>query len=460
MICSRPRLLLLLAASLCGSLAGGSRPAWATPRARLFAPDWYRKAELLADHHTIGRLLKRQRALDSARGERYRLPVGTYLLGTRIVRGVGQPGYQLYSLRDTAFMYSWKRYWPASCVKLVAAVGALWTLGRHGLDGRTHVIFTDDDGSYSGKVHRLQRRALRVSTNVDYNRLMEIAGFEALNERYLTARWGLPRMVMQRRYTHPTPDSNLRRSPPIQFRRGRREGVIPERRSTRKYARCPKEANCTTLFELQEVLRRVMLHPELPAIERFPLRRSDLKRLYADLLASPNKIAPRTSEALGRPLTIYNKAGRVPGDDHLDNAFVVDPKTKRRVMLAMSVPYGAPKEPDELTKKELEELGVHALRVLFARSTRGVWLQHDAGVAIGAKLHAEGELELTAPAGHRVEVWVGRRRLTKGRGVHTPTKLALPSLAAGDHALVLIARRGRRAVGYRFVGLSIGIGGR
>jgi len=433
-------------------------PALAKPHGRLFVPDWYRKAELITDRHIIGRTLARQKSLPTSQAPtpgRYRIPVGTYLLATQIVRGVKQPGYVLHSLRDTAFMYSWKRYWPASCVKLVAAVGALWTLNRYGLDGATHVSFKDDDGRYAGRVYRLQQRALRISTNVDYNRLMEIAGFDELNERYLTARWGLPRMVMQRRYTHPHPNSNLRRSPRIEFRRGRREGVIPERNSARKYARCPKEANCTTLFELQEVLRRVMLHRELPPKERFPLHHRDLRRLQADLLASPNKVAPRAKEALGRPLRIYNKAGRVPGDDHLDNMFIVDPQSNKRVMIAMSTPYATPKEADDVTKKELEELGYHTLRVLFGRSSHGIWLQHDAGVAIDAKINGQGDLEVSTPGGHRVEVWIHRKRMGSRWGLPTPAMIPLPPLAHGEYALVLVARRRGRAVGYRFLGLAL-----
>lgn len=490
----------------------------APPNVHVLDVDWYRKVELVADRHVLGWLLRRAMvpapppplpdgspapspllapkpapaappnpsnaasapATSSPTSaparpmQRYRIPVGTYLMATKVVRGLGQPGYYYFGLRDTPFMYSWNRYWPASCVKLMAAVGALVTLRKHGLGARAHLRFEDDDGRYDGPVWRMQRRALRLSTNVDYNRLIEIAGFDALNERYLTARWGLPRMVLQRRYTRPRPTSNLRSSPRIEYREGRRQGVIAARHSDRTYARCPHEANCTTLFELHEVLRRVMLHFELPKSQRFPLRRKDVKRLHEDLLASPHKLGRGVEEALGHTAEVYNKAGMVPGDDHLDNLFIDDTTAKRRYFLALSVPFSGPKEPKEVTHGELAELGRETLRILRRVGGRGPWLQHDSGVAPKLSLGPatlrlprrrgrrrgraviEVEAQLSAQGANRADVWLGRKRLTPGRGMRLPgrLKLTLP-VRVEDHALIVIPRRGSRRVGYRFFAISV-----
>ena len=494
----------------------------APPQVRIVDVNWYRKVELMTDRYRLGWLLRRARipepppplpdgspalspllapkpepapkpasapkpgsaptmsmpAPAPARPmQRYRIPTGSYLLAAKVVRGLGQPGYYYFGLRDTPFMYSWNRYWPASCVKLMAAVGALMTLRKYGLGGRAHVRFEDDDGRYDGPVWRMQRRMLRRSTNVDYNRLMEIAGFDELNEHYLVPRWGLPRMVLQRRYTRPLPSSNLRSSPRIEYREGRRQGVIVARHSDRTYARCPHEANCTTLFELHEVLRRVMLHYELPKSQRFPLRRKDVKRLHEDLLASPHKLGRGVEEALGHKANVYNKAGMVPGDDHLDNLFIDDTKAKRRYFLALSVPFSGPKEPKEVTHSELADLGHQALRALRRLGGRGPWLQHDSGVAPKLALSPatlrqprrhrrrgrhrgraviEIEARLSAKRANRVDVWLGRKRLTGRRGLRLPGRLELRLPAKQkDHALIVISRRGWRRVGYRFFALSV-----
>jgi hypothetical protein len=460
-----------------------SLPAHAAP-VRLRIVDWYRKAELLTDRSTIGRRLLRRRRLDEsgdakARKDKsrfYRPPSGTYLLATRVVRGVGQPGYASYSLRDTAFMYSWGRYWPASCVKLMAAVGALRTLKQHGLNGSTWVELEDEDGRFRGPVRLLQRRAIRKSTNTDYNRLMLIAGLDRLNEHYLRARYGLPRMVLQRRYTHPTPTANLRRSPPISFRHGKRSGTLPARQSTRTYARCPQEANCVTLFELQEVVRRVMLHHELPAARRFPIGSKDIKRLHADMLAAPNKFDPGATAAFGTAPKVFNKAGRVPGDDHLDSAFIVH--GKERYLLAASVPYSGPYEKGSVTKKQLEQLGQHTLSIL-RRLPRTPWLQQDAGLPIavkitkvrleGCKKRAKVTIAIESAKATHATVWLGRRRISPRRGSAFSSHAGGGSsrratltfaAAAGEHALVIVTRKARsqrrgRRVGYRLLELAV-----
>lgn len=463
------------------------RPSPAGPReaqraeARLLEPDWFELAGALADRQAIGRGLSRATATDPETGKRraYAVPAGSYLLGVRIVHGVGQPGYQLYSLRDTGFMYSWSRFWPASAIKLVAAVGALWTLHEHGLDGRVRLRLSDADGAFDGSFQQILRRALVYSANTAYNRLMLIAGLRRLNERYLTARWGLPLMVLQRRYTHPSPNADLRDSPAIHYEQGERRGTIAPRHYDTRFARCPDEANCTTLFELQDVLRRVMLHSELPADQRYPLRDADIERLRKLLAAAPNKLEPGASKALlgkvsqpwprrarthpkvpnpppgDRRVLVYNKAGRVPGDDHLDNTFIVDTVHRRRYMLALSVPYSSPREPDEITAAQLVELGGHALGWLAHRSTRGVWLQHDAGVTIEAALSRAGpavgdyQLRVRASGATRCRAWLGRRPLTGRRPSKLPARIRVSFARRGERHLVLVAYRAGRAVGYR-----------
>ena len=155
----------------------------------------------------------------------YRPPAGTHLLAAKVETGVGQPAYSFFSLGESGFAYSDGRYWPASTVKLMAAVGALRTMRSYSVTGAARVRFDDPDGRYEGTVRELYKAALTVSSNVAYNRLMEIAGFDELNEQYLDEA-GLTRTVLQRRYTHPTPEADLRTSPPIIFNEGISSGTI------------------------------------------------------------------------------------------------------------------------------------------------------------------------------------------------------------------------------------------
>ena len=414
--------------------------------------DWYQRASLLSDRRALLQVL--------GNGT---VPDGSFLLATRIVRGVGQPGYELYSLGNSAFAYSWKKYWPASTVKLVATVGALRTLKTYGLNGNAVVEMRDADGSYRGPVFRLYQRALIKSTNVDYNRLVEIAGFDALNRHHFNARWGTPRMVLQRRYTHPTPTANLRDSPPIRFQKGSKRGVIPARHGTLTHPRCPEEANCVTLFELQEVLRRLMLHDEIPEEQRFPLAKIDRRRIRAALLKSHKKIDGAAASALGKDVRVYNKAGRVPGDDHLDNALIVD-EHGNRYLLALSVPYSSAREPDAVSAKKLSRLAQRALAFLANSTKSGLWLQADAGVPIRASMkpHTTNEsttgvgVALSAPQGKadRFKVYWNRTHLASRAFTRDAVRIVLPS-GTGVHALTCIAYRGVHAVGYKLYQVTL-----
>lgn len=430
-------------------------------RVRLVTLDWYTKANLITDRHKLSsNILKTKTAnpeyLDLK--NRYRFPSGTYLLATQIAKGIGQPAYYYFSLRDTAYMYSWNRYWPASCIKLMAAVGALMFLRDYELSGNATIELRDDDGYYHGPVWRLQRRAIRRSTNIDYNRLMEIVGLDHLNQNYLSKSYGLPYMVLQRRYTHPTPTSNLRHSPEISYQEGKKKGIIPKRHSTRYFTRCPNEANCITLFEMQDILRRVMLHFELPKEARFNLYDHDVKRLQSDLLAAKNKVGNNALlAAFGELPNVYNKAGRVPGDDHLDNLFITKLKTKKRYMLTYSVPYSAPDEKDEVTKKDLEILGELSLKALAKSRSRYPFLQHDTGSLPSIKIrvlkHNKLELRINSKDASHADIWLGAKRLKYQAKLPLTIEFKMPP--RGQHPLILIGKKKWKAVSYHYRGLVV-----
>ena len=338
----------------------------------------------------------------------------------------------------------------------MATIGALWTLGKHGLTGRAQIELEDDDGSYKGTVANLYDLALRLSKNVEYNRLMLIAGYDAINENYMSERHGMPHMILQRRYARKIPGANLRRSPPIRYQQGKQHGVLPERIAKLDYPRCPREGNCASMFELQEGLRRLVFHREIPASERFPIGAWDRRQVMKALRKAKDKFGDGARRALRHPVTIYNKAGRYPGDDHLDNALIIDTVNRRRYLVAMSVPYLDAKEPDQVSFDKLVEMGFHTLRTLSTEPAhRRPRLQLDAGIPLAlrlARIERPGtfSIRISAPRRRatRLRLWIGptRKRLTRDDeelvARHTFEDV-------GKHLVVLQAWRGRRVVAYR-----------
>ncbi len=363
----------------------------------LSPPTWYEQVTAAADREHLAAELT---------AAAYVPPAGAYVMAARVVDGVGQPAFRFYSLADTGFEYSVGDFWPASTVKLAAAVGALQTLGTHGLTGAAQVSFQDDDGSYSGTVANLYDLAISVSSNVAYNRLVEIAGFDELNDQLLVDANGLSEMVIQRRYTHPFPSSNLRTSPELTYVEGGLSGTIPQRVGTGQHPQCPNEGNCLTLCELLEVMRRVTLHAEVPSSHRFPISAADLGGLHQALLDSASRITDGALVALAHPVTVYNKTGTVPGDDRLDHGLVVDTVTGDRYLVALSLP-----EPTT-TNADLTRLAEEVLLVLLADASQAPPLQLDAGVQITVQVDGLGgqtyRLQVDAPGADEVRLWADR----------------------------------------------------
>ena len=88
------------------------------------------------------------------------------------------------------------------------------------------------------------------------------------------------------------------------------------------------------------------MHDELPAAYRFDLAKSDINMLQRMLLKAPSCIGKGVASAMGEKTLIYNKGGKVIGDDRLEIAFVSSPDKKERYLIALSVPYHADVETD------------------------------------------------------------------------------------------------------------------
>lgn len=202
-----------------------------------------------------------------------------------------------------------KSWWPASTVKIYAAIAALERLNELGFSNRAFVTFYYKDQTVRTCVDYLVRQAIGPSDNTAFDMLVEIVGMDDLNQKFLTARNGFFSTVLQRGYSGRVKDpqtgyGSLRESPALLITEGSRTLNIPPRSSTMKYD-CPDQGNRTTLLELAETMRRVMLHEYLLPHERFQLTDADLS-LLREALAADRERGQEVVKALGRRFADYN----------------------------------------------------------------------------------------------------------------------------------------------------------
>ncbi len=432
--------------------------------ARHQLPLWHRRVELTTDRDSLRRSFARAR---------YHPPDGALVMAARVRVGAGgQLAFEYVSLGDTGFRYSYpKRFFVASAIKLLASTAALWSLWRdRKLSTNATVEISDVDGTFHGTISTLLWETLIKSSNLGYDRLMGLAGFDPVNDGFLIPARGLPRTVIQVRFGGKRPGRSLRRSPLFHFREGEREGRVPEREGKSRHPQCPLLRTCVCLYEMQEVMRRVMLHAELPERERIVLAPGDIGLVQRLLLRARNRLQPGVREALGGPTQIHNNVGRVPGRDLVENAFIVHPGRHERYLMAVLIPYDVRPDPNYVVKKRLSKLGKYVLRLL-RRRPRGRVLQHvdpktgGAGepfsVALSMRRPATLQLELQVLAPiTRASAWLDteplpcRRVAPRRWRCQSSSELRALRARRGPRLLTVETRRHSKPVGYRLVALS------
>ncbi len=180
-------------------------------------------------------------------------------------------------------------------------------------------MFHDDRGLSHIRAGPLVHLALTYSSNVAYDRLVSIVGFDDINGSFFTERHGLSHSVLLRTYafhgvsSDGSPISLLRYSPRITVSRGRHARNLPERMGHGTFT-CPRNGNCTTLADLSEAMRRVMLHGELPRWQRFALGPAELAVLRQAMAEDAAPGAHRLTDAVRAgfgdvPLSLEHKPG-------------------------------------------------------------------------------------------------------------------------------------------------------
>lgn len=383
----------------------------------------------------------------------YRLPRGALVLVVHVRDGVGQPRFDHYTVRNTAFDPAPDSFIPLSTVKLMATVGALSTLANLGLDGDTRLRFDDVEGAFDGRLDDIYRQALLHSDNESYNRLVEVAGWDELNERTLTARWGLPIFVIRARYGSAHKGHSLKKSPKISYRTHAGWESIPKRRGEVGFPHCPR-GNCVTVFELHDALRRIVLWDELPEAQRFPIPEVDQRRIRDYLLQARNRLQPSATKAWGEPVEVHNEVGRSPGIVLIENAYLRAPGSGERMFVVLSLPF--PRDDDPIFR--LHRLTKTIIPAMNDAASPGPGLQEDAGPETSLELRRRPDggalfvAEVSDPAVDRLELWADRQLLgAPSRDPRGRFVLEVPEGPVGEQAIVALGYAGPTLESYRAV---------
>lgn len=236
------------------------------------------------------------------------LPPGTDVYAVRLAAGGGPS-----SVAEAGGGGLATGFWPASSVKVLAAVAALEFAGSLGFSGSATVRF---DGGITATLRQIYDAAIRDSSNEDYDLLVQIAGLDRLNDEFLTLARGFPETVIAQDYA----GYDLARSPGMRLSEGSKSTYVPPRVATGDYG-CAA-GNCSNLFEMVESIRRILLDDEILPSERFAVAPADLRQLRSALLGADGFFNAGAAAALGRGTRVYSKPGWVPGRDCVDVAFI------------------------------------------------------------------------------------------------------------------------------------------
>lgn len=216
-------------------------------------------------------------------------PRGFKALVVRVLRGPDGPEYAFYDFFGTSLDRD--DWWPASTVKVFAAVAALERLRDWGFTPRATVTFHYANGEVQRPVEDLVRQAITPSDNAAFDMLVEVVGGDEMNA-WLGKRGFRDTVLLRgysRRYVDPASKHGiLRFSAPITIREpGHRPRHLPARQGRIREG-CRDLGNCTTLWDLSDCLRRVMLHDGLSEPERFDLGPEEVG-LLRSALAGPRE---------------------------------------------------------------------------------------------------------------------------------------------------------------------------
>ena len=229
---------------------------------------------------------------------------------------------------------------PASTVKLFAAIAAMKKADSLGFTGNAEIQF--GKAEHTRQLKSLVQDALGPSNNIAYDFLATFVGHDELNGNFFTRGNGFQRTALRRAYESSRWmqmgfSSSLAPSPRLIITEGSKSRTIDARLGTIDGG-CYSAA-CTSLRDLAEAMRRLMLQEQLSGSQSFRLKPASLS-LIRGILRSPRSRGMEVVEGLdanafGPGTQFYHKAGYA-GDWFSDNVFVRDPSSRTVWVIAMA----------------------------------------------------------------------------------------------------------------------------
>ena len=236
-------------------------------------------------------------------------------------------GEQLFDYDGTGDDTDWN---PASTVKLFAAIAAMQEIRDLGFTGSATLRF---DGDESFTLDALVQEALGPSSNIAYNYLVTFVGHDNINDGFFSGQNGFQDTALRRPYERSAwmemgYSSSFRTSPEIVISENGRTRTL-EAREGDADVDCSGSA-CTTLRDLAECMRRLMLQEQLPSAEHYGLSRHELLTIRRTLRSLGRSRGEEVVDALresfpGDGVNLYHKAG-FSGDWYSDTVYIYDPQ--------------------------------------------------------------------------------------------------------------------------------------
>jgi LysM repeat protein len=232
-----------------------------------------------------------------------------------------------------------------STVKFFAAVGALERLRALGFTPNAVATFHDRKGARKRKarVRNLVVDALVDSNNIAYNRLVQLAGYDRLNGRVLSAGRGMHDSGIHKPYERSkwVPMTGLKSFkwfPKIVVRQGKKMRSFRAGRSKKKW-NCSGGGTCTSMRDLAENMRRLMLHEQIPARQRHNLGIAELRTIRRGLEKKRKRgmeVVRGIQKAFKRDqVHVYHKPG-FAGEWFSDCLYIYKRRSNRRWVVALA----------------------------------------------------------------------------------------------------------------------------
>lgn len=219
---------------------------------------------------------------------------------------------------------------PASTVKLYAAVSALSRVEKLGFTRDVELTFYGGNREYTASLSALIENAVGPSDNIDYNRLVQVSGYDFINCVFLSLDNGFTGTVLRRAYAQTEwkgmgESASFSKTPPILFYENGSEYLSPELSSSCTPAIECMGSACTNLIDLAECMIRTIM----PVPDRLISRQSSdwIGEILSSKRSRGEEVVSRLRQRLEQTfepgsISIYHKAGYA-GEWYSDNALVV-----------------------------------------------------------------------------------------------------------------------------------------